>query len=85
MISFALLAEIYTTTSNAKSEKPRVRLRYRSQPIADFGICRGKAKVDKTDLLGYIYTKTRKYIRGQDPHDHYWLYFTSVRGEEVHS
>jgi hypothetical protein len=83
MISFALLAEIYTTTSTTKSEKPRVRLRYRSQPIADFGICRGKAKVDRSDMLGYFDTKTRTDIHGQDPHEHYWLYFTSVRGEEV--
>src|SRR5882724_10177874 len=83
MLSFGLLAEIYTTTSSTKSVRPRVRLRYLSQPIADFGICRGRVSVDASDVLGYAYTKSRKFTHGQDPDDHYWLYFTSVRGEEV--
>lgn len=82
-IAGALLSEIYTTTSGAGSPQRRVRLRYRSSPIADFGICHGSARVVAEDRLLFYSMKTQKFIDGQDPDDHYWLYFTSLKGEEV--
>ncbi|KAJ6611396.1 hypothetical protein B0H10DRAFT_2165830 [Mycena sp. CBHHK59/15] len=72
-ICVALLAEIYTTTAvsaEASSDKKlwrRVRLKYKTSPVSDFGIVTGSAD----------------FIRGQDPDDHYWIYFTTIKGEDV--
>ncbi|THH30661.1 hypothetical protein EUX98_g3530 [Antrodiella citrinella] len=62
----------------------RIRMRYRSAPIADFGICHGSARVVSEDRLTYYSMKDRKFTMGQDFNDHYWLYFTSIKGEEVY-
>ncbi len=52
-IALAVLAEMYTTTSGARSKQRRVRLKYRSSPIADFGIAKGSAVVTGEDKLAY--------------------------------
>lgn len=83
-IAGALLSEIYTTTSAAGSSKTRIRLKYRSSPIADFGICRGSVRVDPSDRLLFYSLGRKQIIDGQNPDDHYWLYFTSLKGEEVY-
>lgn len=82
-ISLAMLAEIYTTTSGAGSKERRMRFRYRSSPIADFGIAKGSANVTPEDCMAYMKMSTGSVVRGQDPDEHYWLYFTTIRGEEV--
>ena len=82
-IAGALLSEIYTTTSGHTSRQRRYRLKYRSSPIADFGICRGSARVTSEDRLLFYSMKEKKFINFQDPNDHYWLYFTTVKGEEI--
>jgi len=80
-IAATLLSEVYTTTSGTEE---RVRMKYRSSPIADFGICHGSARVTHEDRLMYYSMKNKTFTEGQDPDDHYWLYFTSMKGEEVY-
>ncbi|KAJ7213892.1 hypothetical protein GGX14DRAFT_444414 [Mycena pura] len=83
-ICLALLSEIYTTT-NSPGEKKRARLTYKSSPIADFGVVAGSADVTNQDKLAYwkISESEESYFSGQDPNDHYWMYFTTIRGETV--
>lgn len=81
-VSLAILAEIYTTTPHPGG-KSRVRLGYGSAPIADFGIAKGSVRVPPEDRLAYLLTSSKAIIRGQDPDDHYWLYFTTITGEEL--
>ncbi|CAL1708046.1 unnamed protein product [Somion occarium] len=82
-VASAILAEMYTTTSGAGSSERRVRLKYRSSPISDFGIATGSAVVTPQDRLAYYRQSDGSIFWGQDPDDHYWLYFTTTRGEEV--
>lgn len=82
-IGLSILAEIYTTTSGSGTEERRTRLRYKSSPIADFGIAKGSVVVTDEDKLAYIKRSDRSIVHGQDPTDHYWLYFTTIRGEEL--
>lgn len=82
-ICVALLGELYTTTSSAGSSQVRKRLQYRTSPIADFGIAKGSVRVPEYDRLIYQKLSDGSYIMGQDPDEHYWLYFTTIRGEEV--
>jgi hypothetical protein len=88
-VCVALLAEMYTTTATSAKdssdgkEMRRVRLQYGSAPIADFGIVTGTADVKNQDKLAYYNVVDNVFEKGQDPEDHYWLYFTTVRGEEL--
>ncbi|KAF7314647.1 MYND-type domain-containing protein [Mycena kentingensis (nom. inval.)] len=88
-VCLALLSEIYTTTAEGKTRR-RTRLAYKSSPIADFGIAAGSAKVTSQDRLAYLIggdgdtdPEAGMFFGGQDPNDHYWLYFTTIRGETV--
>ncbi|TFK18023.1 hypothetical protein FA15DRAFT_649933 [Coprinopsis marcescibilis] len=81
-VSFALLAEIYTTTADANGNR-RIRLQYKSSPIADFGIARGSVDVKSQDRFAYYNVADESFMFGQDPNDHYWIYFTTIRGEEI--
>ena len=81
-ICTALVAELYTTTSGAGTAQKRVRMRYRSSPISDFGICVGSVEVKSRDKLAY-WLPDGELFKGQDPNDHYWMYFRTMRGEEV--
>ncbi|KAJ3772753.1 hypothetical protein FB446DRAFT_735473 [Lentinula raphanica] len=78
----ALLGEMYTTPDE-DSNLRRTRLQYKSSPIADFGIAKGSARVTPEDMFAYLDTKTNKFWFGQDPKDHYWIYFTTLKGEEL--
>ncbi|KLO14993.1 hypothetical protein SCHPADRAFT_288401 [Schizopora paradoxa] len=80
-ICVALVRAIYTTTYSKDGGK-RVRLRYGSSPIADFGICTGSAIVKSQDRLAY-WLPSGEILPGQDPSQHYWIYFTTTRGEEI--
>ncbi|KAH8104533.1 hypothetical protein BXZ70DRAFT_593398 [Cristinia sonorae] len=83
-VAIALLSEFYTTTSAAGSSTIRQRLKYRSSPIIDFGICRGSVgPIRPADRLLFYSAGKQCFISGQDPDNHYWLYFTSLKGEEV--
>lgn len=87
-VCVAILSEIYSTTSGKAPDGTdlpgrRTRLRYLSSPIADFGIGKGTVPVTPEDRLAYYRRSTGEIMRGQDPDDHYWLYFTTIRGEEV--
>jgi hypothetical protein len=96
-VCLALMAEMYTTTVDpatmalTRDARPelfarvsrRTRLRFRSAPIADFGVCVGSVRVTAGDRLAYLDLSTGALTRGQDPDTHYWLYFTTARGEEV--
>jgi len=81
-ICIALLSEIYTTDSSQDS-KPRIRLAYKSSPIADFGIVVGDAIVQPQDRLAYYDSTTGNITIDQTPHEHSWIYFTTIRGEDI--
>ncbi|KIL66724.1 hypothetical protein M378DRAFT_197294 [Amanita muscaria Koide BX008] len=87
-ISMALLAGIYTTkTVREVSGNVRrgVRLMYRGSPISDFGIAKGSLNVQDKNRLVYFKETPLHFLlsRGQDPNEHYWLYFKTIRNEEV--
>lgn len=82
-VCIALLSEMYTTTSSKSTPgKRRVRLSYHRSPITDFGIVHGSAPVTPQDRLAYYNIDTHTFMMGQDPNDHYWMYFTTLSGEE---
>lgn len=89
-ICLAILAEFYTTTSSsssiphssATSGNTRIRLHSFGSPISDFGIAKGKALVNTRNCLVYRDQKTGKITQGQDPNEHYWIYFRTLKGEE---
>ena len=85
----ALVSEIYTTTAVPPSESPdqftgirRVRLCHNRLPISDFGVAKGSARVTAQDRIAYYNIDENKFMMGQDPLDHYWIYFIAVSGEE---
>jgi len=80
-LCLSLVDVLYTTTYNRGRDETRFRLHYDKLPIVDFGIYNGSIEVDARDKLAYK-TPDGTYRRGQDPADHYWLYFTNSRGEE---
>jgi hypothetical protein len=82
-VCLALMLAMYSTTTQDGTEEPhRIRLRYRSSPVSDFGIVSGSARVTPEDQLAYVFPDKR-VIKGQDPQDHYWIYFRTQKGEEV--
>ncbi|KAF8955956.1 hypothetical protein BDZ97DRAFT_1672536 [Flammula alnicola] len=89
-IAISLVSEIYTTTAIPPSEQPgwqvtgrrRVRLSYNRSPIADFGIVHGSVPVTHQDRLAYYNIDEHAFLMGQDPTDHYWIYFTTLAGDE---
>jgi len=85
-ICLALVHAVYTTTYTKDAtdvgSKKRVRIRYGSLPIADFGICVGSADVKNQDKLAY-WLPDGDILTGQDPKEHYWIYFTTISGEEI--
>lgn len=83
-IAFALLSTIYTTAPDSQST--RIRLQTGTKLIADFGIVKGSARVTNQDKLAYLMFDEEGemvFEKGQDPNDHYWLYFTTISGEDV--
>jgi hypothetical protein len=95
-ILISLMAEMYTTNHDPEkaptkdpaeeqfSHNKRFRLQSGSNAVIDFGICKGEADVKEGDTLGYFTDFPRdptKFIRGQDPKDHYWIYFKTIREE----
>jgi hypothetical protein len=81
-LCLSLLTEIYTTTWRPEGAKHRYRLKYRSTPISDFGIVKGALEVGAEDKLVYLNLADGSVNTGQDPNEHYLLYFRTVRGEE---
>lgn len=81
-VCLAIMFEFYTTPVEGGPTKRSIRLRYRSSPISDFGICVGSADVKNQDKLAY-FLPDGEILKGQDPDEHYWIYFRTVRGEEV--
>lgn len=85
---FGIVAEVYSTaytSPNAadKKHQRRVRLKYGSSPIADFGIVKGRADVKAQDRFAYFSMTDAEFIPGMDPNDHYWMYFTTAAGEDI--
>ena len=86
----ALVSEIYTSTAVPPNETPdhqftghrRLRLCHNRLPIADFGVAKGRARVTPQDRIAYYNIDQNRFMMGQDPLDHYWIYFITVSGEE---
>ncbi|KAG6848777.1 hypothetical protein H0H93_014130 [Arthromyces matolae] len=83
-VCVALLREMYTTEPDGNGRR-RVRLKQGKTPIADFGIAKGAIPGAKSqDKLAYFYSQGEKdFVRGQEPTDHYWFYFTNINGHKT--
>ncbi|KAG8926553.1 hypothetical protein FRC01_008699 [Tulasnella sp. 417] len=75
VIVFGLLWALYTNRSKFK-------IKYKNSPIADFGLAHGKVDIPSQDRLVYI-LPDESVRRGQDPADHWWIYFRNARGDEA--
>ncbi|TCD70545.1 hypothetical protein EIP91_002891 [Steccherinum ochraceum] len=86
-VASALFAVLYTSAEGDEGSLQH-RLTYRTSPITDFGICRGSVQLDESKCvrLAFFSMKERRIIEdaSQDMNDHYWFYFTSLKGEEVY-
>lgn len=51
--------------------------------ISDFGIAKGWADVKGQDRFVYFSPEEQRFEMGQDHKDHYWIYFRTVKGEEL--
>ncbi|KAF9493610.1 hypothetical protein BDN71DRAFT_1419346 [Pleurotus eryngii] len=80
-ICLAILAQIYTSVPAEGGRK--MRLRYHGTPIADFGIAWGAADVKCQDTFAFFDEENGVFWKGDDPNDHYWIWFKTVKGEEV--
>ncbi|KAF4577257.1 hypothetical protein EYR36_005244 [Pleurotus pulmonarius] len=80
-ICIAILAQIYTAVPAEGGKK--LRLKYRSTPIADFGIAWGSADVKCQDTFAFFDEENGVFWKGDDPNNHYWIWFKTVKGEEV--
>ncbi|KAG5652263.1 hypothetical protein H0H81_005616 [Sphagnurus paluster] len=81
-ICVALLRDMYTTSPDGQT-RHRVRLQFGSSPISDFGIAKGQATVTSQDRLAYPYLSDDTFEAGQDPENHYWIYFRNLKGQTV--
>ncbi|RDB17630.1 hypothetical protein Hypma_001184 [Hypsizygus marmoreus] len=63
--------------------KPPMRLKYKSFPIADFGIAKGKIAAKDHHKLAYQLDAQGTVLEEQDPDNHYWLYFTTTKEEQL--
>lgn len=77
----AIMLSIYCSP-HATTPNP-TRLCYRSSGIADFGVARGKVQVNPEEQLVYIHPDG-KIQYGQDPNNHYWIYFETQKGETIY-
>lgn len=61
------------------------RLEYGRSPISDFGICKGRIVGKSNRLQTYTYYDPKANTRTMvhDPDNHYWLYFRTIKGEEI--
>lgn len=75
IIAFSLVDVFYTKRSQFK-------LKYKSCPIADFGLAHGKFRVMPQDRLAYV-LPDGSVRKSQDPNDHWWIYLTTMKGEEL--
>ncbi|TCD70516.1 hypothetical protein EIP91_002861 [Steccherinum ochraceum] len=79
----ALMSKIYSSPWSSGGR--RFRLQYRSSPITDFGISLGSAKAVAEDRLMFYSMKNKRFaMLPQDPDQHYRLYFTTLKGEEIY-
>jgi hypothetical protein len=87
-VCLVLLAVMYTTDAVPASASPdgkakrRIRLRHKTSPIADFGVAHGSADVKIQDKFAYLNVADMSFSKGQDPDDHYWIYFTTITGQD---
>lgn len=58
------------------------RLRCRTSPISDFGLAHGSFRATEENQLAYILLDGT-VRRGQNPNDHWWIWFKTARGEEL--
>lgn len=98
-VSLLLLSEIYSTRmskprnaddpdSGRISEwEPRsgYRLEFGHSPVSDFGICKGRiqGKANRVQTWTYYHPKTNTRTTILDPDNHYWMYFRTIKGEEI--
>ena len=59
-----------------------IRLCHNCLPISDFVVAKGAAHVTSQDRRAYYNVDENRFMMGQDPLDHYWIYFITVSGEE---
>ncbi|KIJ51877.1 hypothetical protein M422DRAFT_223562 [Sphaerobolus stellatus SS14] len=77
----AMMLKIYSSPSDTVPTP--TCLRYRSFGLADFGVVSGKARITPDDQLVYV-LPNKTILHGQDPNEHYWIYFTTQKGEKLY-
>jgi hypothetical protein len=92
-VSLILLSEVYSTYMAKSPKDPDVswerrgcfRLEYGHSPVSDFGICRGRIEGKASRLQTWTYYESKVNTRTDvlDPNNHYWLYFRTIKGEEL--
>lgn len=97
-VSLLLLSEVYSThmSKPPRSDglgpdepkwepRPCYRLEYGHSPVSDFGICKGRiqGKTNRVQTWTYYHPKTSTRTTLLDPDNHYWLYFRTIKGEEI--
>ncbi|KXN84660.1 hypothetical protein AN958_12040 [Leucoagaricus sp. SymC.cos] len=93
-ISLTILSEIYSTYmaknpdgTGGPNWAPRgcFRLEYGHSPVSDFGICRGRIQGQASRVQTWTYYEPKSNTRTTilDPDLHFWLYFRTIKGEEL--
>ncbi|KAF5345217.1 hypothetical protein D9756_011553 [Leucocoprinus leucothites] len=93
-VSLLLLSEVYSAhmaksfdSSGNPTWEPRecFRLEYGHSPVSDFGICRGRiqGKANGVQTWTYYNPKSSSRTTVLDPDNHFWLYFRTIKGEEL--
>lgn len=98
-ISLLLLSEIYSTRLSKPRDshdpdrarfsewEPRsgYRLEFGHSPVSDFGICKGRiqGKTNRVQTWTYYHPKPNTRTTLLDPDNHYWMYFRTIKGEEI--
>lgn len=96
-VSLLILSEIYSTHTSRVSAnesgqrtndwepRPCYRLEYGHSPVSDFGICKGRVqgKTNRVQTWTYYEPKSNTRTSILDPDNHYWLYFRTIKGEEI--
>jgi hypothetical protein len=60
---------------------------YGSAPISDFGIAKGLAMPFNPEVLAFCLASEpgdNHFFVNQDPREIFWLYFTTIRGENLY-
>lgn len=77
-----LVAQFHSAAYEANTSNRRHRLHFHGSPISDFGLCLGSVDVHDYERLAYL-LPDQTFLKGQDPDEHVWMYFKTMRGDDI--